>query len=187
MLLCANEHLHTICFSLFFLLAVCPKIGCWNAFVSSLCRIPVRGDQSHFFRLRLRSCSIIFEIRVRLFFKFENPTPVQTPAKIIDPTVVYPRFYQRNDRADSCYCRNGKVTPDPGPVFHKFLTPDPGLKEKRRKKNAEFHFKIHIRIRKQTILTSKSCLNPKCHHYYISLHVIQLNMIGEKNLHHNSN
>jgi len=24
------------------------------------------------------------------------------------------------------------VTPDPGPVFHRFLTPDPGPKEKRR-------------------------------------------------------
>jgi len=27
-------------------------------------------------------------IRVRLFFKFENPTPVQTPVTIIDPTVI---------------------------------------------------------------------------------------------------
>jgi len=32
------------------------------------------------------------------------------------------------------YCRNWKVAPDPGPVFHKFLTsgPDPDPKEKRR-------------------------------------------------------
>ena len=28
----------------------------------------------------------------RLFFKSENPTPVQTPATIIDPTVIYPFF-----------------------------------------------------------------------------------------------
>jgi len=51
---------------------------------------------------------------------------------IIDPTVIYPCFYQRNDRADSCYCRNEKVTPNP--FFHKFLTPgpDPSPKEKRR-------------------------------------------------------
>jgi len=61
--------------------------------------------------------------RIRLFFKFENPTPVQTPATPIDPTVIYPCFYLRNDRTDSCYCRNGKVTPHPGPVFHKFVTP----------------------------------------------------------------
>ena len=71
-------------------------------------------------------------IRVRLLFKFENPSPVQTPATIIDPTVIYPCFYLRNDHTDSCYCRNGKVTPGPGPVFHMFLTPDPGPKEKRR-------------------------------------------------------
>jgi len=65
---------------------------------------------------------------VRLFFKFENPTPVQTLAAIIDPTVIYPCFYLRNDRTDSCYCRNGKATPDPVPVFHKFSNPlpDPG-------------------------------------------------------------
>jgi len=71
---------------------------------------------------------------IRLFFKFQNPTSVQTPATIIDPTIIYPCFYLRNDRTDSCYCRNGKVTPDPGLVFHKFLNPDldPGPKEKRR-------------------------------------------------------
>jgi len=40
------------------------------------------------------------------FFKFENPTPVQTPAIIIDPTVIYPCFYLRNDHTDCCYCRN---------------------------------------------------------------------------------
>jgi len=50
-------------------------------------------------------------ILIRLFLKFENPTPVQTPATIIDPTVIYPCFYLRNDRTDSCYWRNGKVTP----------------------------------------------------------------------------
>ena len=45
-----------------------------------------------------------------------------------------PCFYLRNDRTDSCNYRYWKVTPDPGPVFHKFSTlgPDPGPKEKRR-------------------------------------------------------
>ena len=61
-------------------------------------------------------------------FKFDNPTPVQTPATIIDPTIIYPCFYLRYGHTDSCYCRNWKVAP--GPVFHKFLTPCP--KEKRR-------------------------------------------------------
>jgi len=69
--------------------------------------------------------------RIRLFFKFENPTPVQTPATIIDPTIIYQCFYLRNDRTDSCYCRNGNVTQDPGPFFHKFLTQGPDPKEKR--------------------------------------------------------
>jgi len=43
-------------------------------------------------------------------------------------------FYLRNDHTDSCYCRNWKVTPDPGPVSHKFLPPgsDPGPNEKHR-------------------------------------------------------
>ena len=31
-----------------------------------------------------------FLIRVRLFFKFENPTLVQTPATIIHPTIICP-------------------------------------------------------------------------------------------------
>jgi len=67
--------------------------------------------------------------------KFLNPGPViiqiwesdscSDSATIIDPTVIYPCFYLRNCNADSCYYRNGKVTPDPGPVFHKFMTPDP--------------------------------------------------------------
>ena len=61
-------------------------------------------------------------IQVRKFFGFENPTPVQTQATI-DAIEVYPCFSLRNDHADSCYCRNGKVTPDLGPVFQEFLTP----------------------------------------------------------------
>ena len=75
-----------------------------------------------------------FWIWVRKFFKYENPTLVQTPATIIDPIVIYPWFYLRNDHTDSFYCRNRKLTPDPDPFFHKFLTswPDLGLKGKRR-------------------------------------------------------
>jgi len=71
-------------------------------------------------------------IRLRQFFKFELPTPVQTPATIIDPTEIYICFYLRKDRPDSCYCQKGKLTPDPGPVFLKFLTPGPGPNENRR-------------------------------------------------------
>ena len=71
-------------------------------------------------------------IRVQLFFKFENPIPVQTPATIIVPTVIYPCSCLTNAHTDFCQCRNGKVISDPGPVFHKFLTPDPGPNEKRK-------------------------------------------------------
>jgi len=72
------------------------------------------------------------QIRVLQFFKFENPTPVQTAATIINPTLIHPYFYLRTDNTDSCYCRNWKMSP--GPVFPKFLnpSPDPGPKEKRR-------------------------------------------------------
>jgi len=74
-----------------------------------------------------------FLIRVRKFFNLRIRV-FQTPATTIDPTVIYPCFFRRNDHTDSCYRRNGKVTPYPGSFFHKFFTlaPDPGPKEKRR-------------------------------------------------------
>ena len=65
-------------------------------------------------------------------FKFENPTPVQNPDAIIDPTEIFPCFYLRDDHTDSCYCRNRKMTLASGLFFYKFLTPDPGPKEKGR-------------------------------------------------------
>jgi len=70
--------------------------------------------------------------RIWQFFDFENPTHVQIPVAMIDPTVSYPCFYLRNEHTDSYYCRNWKVTPVP--LFPKFFTPgpDPGPKEKRR-------------------------------------------------------
>jgi len=71
-------------------------------------------------------------VRVRLFFKFEHPTPVPTPLQSsIQPWFTHV-FFPRNDHADSCYSRIRNVTP--GPVFHRFLTPcpDPDPKEKRR-------------------------------------------------------
>jgi len=50
------------------------------------------------------------------------------------------------------------------------------------KSNPAFHSKIQIQIRKQTVLKSKSYLNPKSYYYYIGLHALQLSMIGEKNI-----
>ena len=82
--------------------------------------------------LLFQNFGILVRIWVLQFFKFENPTPVQTPATIINPTLIYPCFCLRNDHTDSCCCWNWKVTP--GPVLPKFLTlgPDPGPKEKHR-------------------------------------------------------
>jgi len=65
---------------------------------------------------------------VKKFYKFENPTPAETPATINEPTVIYPCVYLRNDHTDSCY---RKVTPVPGPVFTNFW-----LRVGIRKKNA---------------------------------------------------
>jgi len=58
-------------------------------------------------------------IRVRKFFKFDDPTPVQNPASI-DPNEIYLWFYFRNDRADCCYCPIWKLTEDPVSVFQNF-------------------------------------------------------------------
>ena len=52
------------------------------------------GSRSgHFWSLRIR---LLFRIRLT-----------------IDPSAIFPRFYLRKDHADSCYCRNLKVTLDP--------------------------------------------------------------------------
>ena len=61
-----------------------------------------------------------------------HPTAAQTLAIIVNPPEIYPCFHLRYDHTDSCYCRNGKVTPTTAPVFHSFLTPAPVPKEKRR-------------------------------------------------------
>ena len=57
---------------------------------------------------------------------------LQIPATIIILTVIYPCSYLRNDHTDSCQCRNGKVTPDPGPVSQIF---DSGSESERKTQN----------------------------------------------------
>jgi len=92
-----------------------------------------RGGRSHFFRLRLRSCSKIFwsgsesgsctfsNVRIRLLFRLRLPSPIQPNLSMF----LLKKWLHRRS-----YCWNWKVTP--GPFFHKFLTPAPGPKEKRR-------------------------------------------------------
>ena len=58
---------------------------------------------------------IWLRIRFWMFFTFEKPTSVQTPATIINSTLICPRLYLRNDHTDSCYSRNWNMTPDPVP------------------------------------------------------------------------
>ena len=82
--------------------------------------------------LLLQNFLIRARIRVLQFFKFENPTRVQTPAAIINPTLILPCFFIINDDTDFCYCQKWNLTPDPGPVFPKFFIPTPGPNEKRR-------------------------------------------------------
>jgi len=82
---------------------------------------PAAAEMEKWLRIRVRFFTN-FWLRVRQFFKFENPTPVQTLATIIDPTVICPCFYLGDDHTDSCYCRNWKVTLDPGLFLHKFFT-----------------------------------------------------------------
>jgi len=63
-------------------------------------------------------------VRVRLLFKFKNLAPVRTPATIINPTLIYPCFYLRNDDTDPCFCPNWKLTPDPGPEEKRRILPE---------------------------------------------------------------
>jgi len=77
-----------------------------------------------------------FWIRVRQVFKFKNPTPVQTQATIIDQTAIYPWFYLRIDRTDSCYCRkSGKSDSDSGSGFPQIFDSGSGSGSERKKQN----------------------------------------------------
>jgi len=92
-----------------------------------------KGGRSHFFRLRLRSCSKMFESGSANFSNCESDSCPDSGYNH-QSNLNLPMFLLKNDRTDSCCCRNWKVTPDPVPVFPKFLTPgpDPVPKEKSR-------------------------------------------------------
>jgi len=89
---------------------------------------------------------------VRKFLKFENPTPVQTPTKIINPTLIYPCFYLRNYLTDSCYCRNWKVNPDPGPFLPNFFY----SRRSRLRQDSAFFFRLRIRTRNKKFGKNRS-------------------------------
>ena len=63
----------------------------WRHQTSELC---LRGGRSHIFWLWLLFQN--FSIRVQIFFEFENPTPVQTPATI-DATEIHQCLNLSND------------------------------------------------------------------------------------------
>jgi len=73
--------------------------------------------------IRIQRSGYFSNLRIRLLFRLRLPR--------IQPNFCQ-CFYVRNYHAESCYCRNWKVTPVQCPFFHKILTPDPGRKEKRR-------------------------------------------------------
>jgi len=62
--------------------------------------VHMRGDWSHFSD---PDCAPVpkFWNPGPAIFQIWNPTPVQTPATIINPTLSYPCFYLRNDHTDS--------------------------------------------------------------------------------------
>jgi len=115
-----------------------------------------RGGRSHNLPTALLFQN--FSIRVLQFFKFENPTPVQTPATTIDPTEIYPCFYLINDHTDSCYRRSWKATLDPSPFFYEFLTPHLGPKEKRRNPRPPLHYTARSLYTRRKVLTSPSSI-----------------------------
>ena len=71
-------------------------------------------------------------IRVRKF-KFENPTPVQTPATI-DPTKIYQCFHLRNDLADLLLPKL-KSDSGSGSSFSQNFDSEPGSRCERKRKN----------------------------------------------------
>ena len=79
-----------------------------------------RGGRSHFFRLRLRSCSKIFEsgsgnisnFSIWLLFTLRLPSIQPKSTHVFSLEMTAQTFF-RNDRTNSCCCRNRKVTPDP--------------------------------------------------------------------------
>ena len=92
-----------------------------------------RGGNSHIFRLRLHSCSKIFESvpGSENFQIWESDSYSDSGCHLCNWNSA--TFYLRNaiceNHTDSC-CWKWKVTQDPYPFFHKFLTPAPGPKEK---------------------------------------------------------
>jgi len=89
-----------------------------------------RGGRSHFVRLRLHTCSKIFEcgfgkfsnLRIRLLFTLRLPSIQRKSTNVfLDMTTQTPATAEIE-----------KMTPDPVRFFHKFLTPGPDPKDKRR-------------------------------------------------------
>jgi len=78
--------------------------------------------------------SLFFRLRPAPVPKFLNPDPGPAILQIRESDSCSDSGYNhrsnrnltmfspKKERRDSCYCRNEKVTPDPGPLFHKFLT-----------------------------------------------------------------
>ena len=65
------------------------------------------------------------------FFKLENPTLIKTPATI-DSTEIQKYLYLNVTfikTTQTAATAENKVTPDPGPFFHKFFIPAPGSKK----------------------------------------------------------
>jgi len=84
-------------------------------------QVRTRGGRSHFFRLRLRSCTKIFEPGPGNFQIWESNS-CRLWILSIQPKIS-PFFHFRNHQAESRYCRNWKVAPDPGSDIFRFENP----------------------------------------------------------------
>ena len=84
---------------------------------------PATAEIEEWFRIRFLK-NFLFQIRVRKKRRIllESTPTLQIRRHFCFLLKISPR----------CNCRNWKLTSDPGPVFHQFLTPDPVPNEKRR-------------------------------------------------------
>ena len=85
--------------------------------------------RSHFFRLRLHSCSKMFESGSWIFQIWESDYCSDSAYHRSNRNL--PMLFLRNGHPDSCYCRNWEVTPALGGVLHKILTPGADLGPKK--------------------------------------------------------
>jgi len=107
-LIAVPEYFPDYCTMIFFRFLLPAEKSCWNPvtaqtlWVLQACTMVQRWPESLFQTLT----PLLFQnvwIRIRQFFIFWNPTTVQTPATIVDSTVIYPCFYLKKSTIHECF------------------------------------------------------------------------------------